>query len=184
MQKTDLVNAIKSTLQKTKVEKLTLIAAKSDFSVHELIDLTFNRDEKIAFRAAWILENLYMHHLHRFIPALHYFLDRFPDQENLSARRHYCKILALITDKKVDDAVKNIFDAYPKDRLIETSFNWLVEEQTPVAIKCHCLNILADLCEKQNWIREELLQTINFLIDKESIAFYARAKQIRKQLLK
>jgi len=182
MQTDDLLATIKTTLQKTKVNELTKIAAANKFSIKDLIDLTFHDEQQVAFRAAWILENIYISYPGLFLPVAVYFLDRFVAQSNLSCRRHYGKILALMTSKKASSTVKEIIKNYQTDQIVDTVFSWLINEKEPVAIKSHCLAILANLNIKHPWIKEELLVTMDFLIDKESIAFYAKAKQIRKQL--
>ncbi len=182
MEREELLVAIQNTLQKTKVNDLTNIAAKENFSIRELIDLTFHKEEQIAFRAAWILENICLKHLERFIPQSTHFLAVFSTQNNLSCRRHYCKILALMSTIKAPKIIRELIGNYDTEQLVETVFNWLIDEKVPVAIKSHCLNILANLSSKHPWIKDELLQTMDNLIDKESIAFYAKVKQIRKQL--
>jgi hypothetical protein len=182
MERVDLLAAIKTTLQKTKVNDLTNIAAKENFSIKELIDLTFLKEEQIAFRAAWILENIYIHHIERFIPLAKYFLSLFSTQNNLSCRRHYAKILALMTSKKAPLSIKELIVNDDTEPLVETVFSWLIDEKIPVAIKSHCLNILANLNLKHSWIKDELMQTMEYLVDKESVGFYSKVKQIRKQL--
>lgn len=180
MQYNHLLNSIKTTLQKSKVEKLAAIASDETFSVKDLIDLSFYHDEQIGFRAAWILENVFTAHQQRFLPHVYYFLEKLPLQHNLSALRHYVKILAFMTKKNANITVKKIISDYDTDTLVEVVFAWLIDEKIPVAIKSHCLNILANLNNKHNWIREELLQTMDFLVDKESVGFFAKVKQIRK----
>lgn len=177
-----LLENIKTTLQKSKVEKLAAIASEETFSAKDLIDLSFYHDEQVGFRAAWILENVYTAHQHRFLPFVLYFLEKFPKQANLSALRHYVKILAFMTRKNAPAEIRKVIADYDTGHLVEVVFAWLIDEKIPVAVKSHCLNILANLNTKHNWIREELLQTMNFLVDKESIAFFAKVKQIRKQL--
>ncbi len=178
-----LLESLKTTLQKTKVEKLAAIASES-FSVKELINLTFHQEEQIAFRAAWILENVYALHQERFLPHAKYFLIKLPEQNNLSARRHYSKILAAMTRKNASLEIKEIILHYDTGIIADTIFSWLIDEKVPVAIKSHCLNVLANLTIKHSWIKEELIQTMDFLVDKESIGFFAKVKQIRKQLIK
>ncbi|MGY0036768.1 hypothetical protein [Pedobacter sp. NJ-S-72] len=177
-----MIEILKMTLQKNKVEKLAEIASQATFSIKELIDLTFHQDEQIGFRAAWILENVYTLYQERFLPYAMYFLIKLPEQNNLSARRHYSKILALMmTRKNASLEIKKIIMDYDTGILADAIFSWLIDPDVPVAIKSHCLNILANLNTKHSWIKEELIQTMDFLIDKESIAFYAKVKQIRKQ---
>jgi hypothetical protein len=182
MQNHSLLETIKTTLQKSKVEKLAAIASEETFSVKDLIDLSFYHDEQVGFRSAWILENVYAAYQQRFLPYALYFLEKFPEQTNLSALRHFVKILAFMTKRNASAEIKKIIADYDTDHLVEIVFAWLIDDQIPVAVKSHCLNILANLNTRHNWIREELLQTMDFLVDKESIAFFAKVKQIRKQL--
>ena len=182
MEREQLLEVIKTTLQKTKVNELTKIAAESDFSIKELIDLTFHKNEQIAFRSAWILENIYIKHQDRFLPHAAYFLEKYPLQNNLSCRRHYGKILALMSNKRAKSTLQEILYQQDTQQLAEKTFEWLIDEKVPVAIKSFCLNILANLSPKHTWIKDELLQTIDYLIDKESIGFFSKAKKIRQQL--
>ena len=180
--KEQLLEEIKGTLQKTKIDLLAQIAAQQASAVKEVIDLTFHKEEQIGFRAAWILENIYVNNPEAFAPYTNYFLDRFSLQNNLSARRHFGRILALLTKKNAPEEIKIILAAYETEALVETTFAWLIDEHVPVAIKSHCLNILANFCLQHPWIKDELQQTMDYLVDKESIAFFAKVKQIRKQL--
>lgn len=182
MQSDLLLAHVKSTLSKKRVEELAKIIVESGFSIEELIDLTFHSEEQVGFRASWILETVYINHSTRFISHIDYFLKRFPQQQNPSSRRHFGKILSLMTHKKVINPIKEIINHYETDKLVETVFNWLIDDKVPVAVKSHGLNILANLTSKHDWIKNELIETMDFLIDKESIAFYAKVKQIRKQL--
>lgn len=178
MKKTKIIVKLSDVLNKEKINEYS--SAKN--SVKDLIEISFYKDERIAFRASWILETICITDFERFLPQIHYFLDKFPQQNNLSCRRHYSKILALITKKNAPKAAKEIISKYNTDTLVETVFSWLIDEKVPVAVKSHCLNILANFNSKHSWIKDELIQTMDFLVDKESIAFYAKAKQIRRQL--
>lgn len=180
--KEQLIEDIKTTLSKSKVDLLAQIASKQHNAIKDIIDLTFHPEEKIAFRAAWILENVYVNNPLEFVPFITYFLDQFSAQNNLSARRHFGKILALLTKKSALPEIKEVIKQYPTDHIVETTFAWLIDENVPVAIKSHCLNILANFCVKHDWIRTELLETMDYLVDKESIAFFAKVKHIKKQL--
>lgn len=182
--KEQLIEEIKTTLSKTKVHLLAEIAIKQANSVKEIIDLTFHHEEQIAFRAAWILENIYVSNPCVFAPHTTYFLGNFSKQNNLSARRHYGKILALMTKSNALKEIKLVLDTFDTDQLVETAFAWLIDEKVPVAIKSHCLNILANFIPKHSWIKDELIETMEYLVDKESVAFFGKVKQIRKQLKK
>lgn len=180
MKSEQLLSILKTTIGKQKVVELAKIVAENDFQIEELIDLTQHQNDQIGFRASWILENIYSNYNEMFIPNAIYFLDRFTTQKNLSAMRHYAKILAFMTNKKASPQLKQIIKDYNTDLIVETVFSWVIDEKIPVAVKSQCLNVLGNLYLKHDWIKDELLETMDFLIDKESIAFYAKVKQIRR----
>jgi hypothetical protein len=183
MENQPLLLAIKTTLQKTKVDQLAKIVAAQMESVPTLIDLTFHQDLQIGFRAAWILEQVYIKYQEQFLPHLLYFLKRFTEQENAAAKRHYGKILALMTCKKASEPIKLILATADTAKLVDVVFDWLIDPKTPVAVKAHCLDVLANFCTVHPWIKDELLSTIDYLIDKESIAFHLRAQKTRSNLI-
>ncbi len=178
----NLVNEIRTTIGISKVRELAQIALETDFYIRDLIDLTFHQKEQIGFRAAWILENIYTANPSAFSTHMVHFLDCFPKQDNASARRHYAKILALMTKKTAPTEIKTKLINYQADALVETAFAWLIDERVAVAVKSHCLNILANFVPRYPWVKAELMETMNHLSSLESVAFFAKVKQIRKQL--
>lgn len=182
MKKTNLIVLLSNAISKQEVMLISKNLSSSSNSVLTILKLTFHPKHEVAYRAAWILENIYLASPQNFAPHVNWFLINFPNQNNTSARRNFAKILALITKKNAPKEIKEIVNQFKTDDLVETVFAWLIDEEVAVAIKSHCLNILANLNYKHPWIKEELLQTMDFLVDKESIAFFAKVKQIRKQL--
>lgn len=176
------INLLHTSIGKNQVDEIVENLVWQNYAVKDLIDITFHQNDQVAFRASWILENIYISYPDHFMPTTVYFLDRFAEQNNLSCRRHYGKILALMTHKKAKNAIKDTIKTYQTDHLTEAVFAWLIDEKTPVAVKSHCLNILANLSEKHPWIKDELIETMDFLVNKESVAFFAKVKQVRKQL--
>lgn len=169
-------------VSKNQITDLAVLVNGGKINVADLLELNFDKNEQVAFRSSWILENVFLNHPLLFIPHVTYFLEKFSLQKNLSCCRHYGKILALITKKNASKVLKEIIQNTDTKPLVEIVFSWLIDEKMPVAVKSHCLNILANLTAKHSWIKDELLETMDFLVDKESIAFYAKVKQIRKQL--
>ncbi|WP_124584045.1 hypothetical protein [Pedobacter sp. KBW06] len=151
--------------------------------IKSLIDLTFHPKKEVGFRAAWTLEYIFMNH-HCAGDHLEDLLSRFPEQKNPSCMRHYGKILAWLTGKKSAGLKEGQLDKIDFDPIIDILFTWLIDEKVLVATKVHAMQALANLAPRYTWIKEELLQTITHLEDRESIAFFGRAKQIRKALKK
>lgn len=166
------------------VGNITAIIESHKLDVADLLDISFNRKKEVAFRAAWILEHLMTKQPVQFGGHVPAFLALLPRQSNPSAMRHYAKIVALMTDRKADPVYKALMGQLDFDPVIEVLFTWLVDPETLVATKVHCMQALANLVPRYGWIMEELQETIEHLTGIESYAFFARAKMVKKQLKK
>lgn len=164
-------------MAKKRINELAVQIVEEGFSIVRLIDFTFHQNDRVAFRSAWILEQVYLKHPPVFFAEVDYFLLRFPQQTNVSAQRHFSKILLQLSGQQL--RYTQLIPKETKERLIEAVFTWLVDERSPVAVKAHCLSILANFSKEYNWVKDELLQTIDFMVDKESIAFHSRAKKVK-----
>lgn len=166
------------------VASATAIIESNDLDIHDLLEVSFHKKKEVAFRAAWMLEYLMTHKPELFSLHLQELLRLLPKQKNHSAMRHYTKIIALLTAKKADPVYKELAKAIDFEPVIEVLFTWLIDTEMLVATKVHCMQALANLVPRYDWIKDDLVQTIDYLTDKESIAFFARAKMVKKQLMK
>ncbi|PYF68963.1 hypothetical protein [Pedobacter nutrimenti] len=184
MTKEELLYTIKSGMTKEKVVVLSALANRVNFPLNELINLAFEEKKEVAFRLAWILEHIFVEEPEKLNPHFAYFIERFPGQKNPSVMRHFAKIIALATSPKAKMKTKESLAAIDLEPLVETLFSWLIDERVPVAVKVHCMQALANLTVRYDWIKEELLETVKHLKETESYAFFARTKQIEKDLNK
>ncbi|WP_423149710.1 hypothetical protein [Rubrolithibacter danxiaensis] len=177
MTKDALEEEISKTLTKEKVKILSELAGKSKDSTPSLIEITFDEKTEIAFRAAWILEEVAVKYYALFLPNIRLFLQVYPEQKNHSCQRHYTKILLLLI--KRNESV--ILDEYAES-LIETSFEWLIDSETPVAVAVNCFDILFYFNKKNLWIGEELAAQIEFLMKDGSAALQSRGKKVLNKI--
>lgn len=182
MKKEELIARLSAPVNFQMVVNLTTIIEDSDLAFEDLFEVSFHPKKEVAFRASWMLEYLVTQRPSQFCPYIETFLSLLPEQKNLSAMRHYAKIVALLTEKKSSSFYEEALKFLNFEPVIETLFIWLVEPDTPVAVKVNCMQALANLARKHGWIKEDLLDTIDHLADLESYAFFARAKMVRKQL--
>lgn len=156
---------------------------KNDFTVKDVIDLTFHARKELAFRAAWLLEHIFFKY-YCLGDHLEDFLSRFSQQMHPGPMRHYGKILAFLTGKQARGLQPGQLEKIDFGPIISLMFDWLIDEKVLVATKVHAMQALANLAPRYPWIKDELLETIAHLEDLESIAFFGRAKQVKKQLKK
>src|ERR1700753_2425018 len=115
----ELIKEISATLVKKKVDKLTAILDTQQFALRDLIDITFHPDKNIAFRAAWILENLFLKKPGSYLDDMDYLLGRIKDVKNESCKRHYAKIVMHITNPKAPVAIRGKLQEIDLEPVVE-----------------------------------------------------------------
>ncbi|APU97444.1 hypothetical protein BV902_14740 [Sphingobacterium sp. B29] len=69
-------------------------------SLADLLNISLEKDKKIAFRAAWVFETIVLKNTTLLKSVLAQFLDNLKKQKNWSCLRSYTKILLFLTSKK------------------------------------------------------------------------------------
>jgi hypothetical protein len=173
-----LLKQISGTIGKTKVLELTAILKKQNFALRDLIELTFHHDKDIAFRAAWILENLFLENLESYVQDLPYLISRVPDVKHFSCQRHYTKILMHITAKKSPKNILKQLEDIDMEPIIEKCFDWMIEPKIKIAVKLFSADVLFNLKDRYPWIKEELANQIKFLMRDGSPGIQSRGKKL------
>src|ERR1700748_1671756 len=106
MTRDELIKQLSATIGKTKVDKLTLLLKQQNFALRDLIDLTFHPDKTVAYRSAWLLENVLLVNPVIYLPELDYLLSRFKEIKYESCQRHYVKIIMHLTSPKMHPLIK------------------------------------------------------------------------------
>jgi hypothetical protein len=184
LDKEELTARLDAPMKFQMVANSTAIIESNNLNINDLLEISFHKKKEIAFRAAWMLEYIMTHKPDQFSPYICKLLDLLPTLKNPSAMRHYAKIVALMTDRKANQIYEKRIQELDFEPVIAVLFTWLVDPKTLVAAKVHCMQSLANLVPRYNWIKEELMETIDHLMGIESIAFFARAKMVKKQLSK
>lgn len=178
----ELVNSIKSRIGKLKVIKLTEVLQKERFSVHDLIDITFSNDRDIAFRAAWLLENLFLRKPEVYIDELEYLISRVKDVKHPSCKRHYAKIMMHVTAAKAPEAIHKKLEVIDLEPVVEQFFDWLIDAKILVAVKVFAAEALFNIRARYPWIADELKDQVKFLMRDGSPAIQSRGRKLLAQL--
>ncbi len=172
----ELLKQISKTIGKTKVLELSRILKEENFALRDLIDLSFYPDKDIAFRAAWILENIFLQSPDRYQSELEYLLSRIKEVKHPSCQRHYAKILMHITAPKAIKPIKDKLAIVDLEPVVEQCFDWMIDPKVKVAVKCFASEALFNLRHRYPWIKEELANQIEFLMRNGSAGIQARGK--------
>lgn len=167
---------------KTKVVKLSAIIQKQQFSIKDLIDITFHPDKNIAFKAAWILENLFLQKPESYIGDVEYLISRVKDVDNPSCKRHYAKILMHITAPKAPASIRQKLAAIDIEPVVEQLFDWLIDPKILIAVKVFTAEALFNMRNRYDWIAEELANQVRFLMRDGTAAIQSRGRKILSRL--
>ena len=178
----DLIKEISATLVKAKVVKLTNILEKQQFALRDLIDITFYPDKNIAFRAAWILENLFLKKPLCYLNDMEYLLGRITEVKNESCKRHYAKIVIHITAHKAPLPIQQKLSGIDLEPVIEQLFDWLIDPKVLIAVKVFAAQALFHVRDRYPWITEELKNQIQFLMRDGTAAIQSRGRKLLAKL--
>ncbi|HJP62160.1 MAG TPA: hypothetical protein VJ844_01900 [Mucilaginibacter sp.] len=178
LSKEELVGSITSRIGKLKVIKLTEILQKEQFSLRDLVDITFSDDRDIAFRAAWLLENVFLQKPGSYIDDLEYLISRIKNVKHASCKRHYAKILMHITAAKAPEIVRQRLENIDLEPTVEQLFDWLIGPKVLVAVKVFAAEALFNLRVRYPWIQDELKDQIRFLMRDGTAAMQSRGRKL------
>lgn len=178
----ELVKEISASIGKLKVISLSAIIKKQQFSIADLVDITFHPDKPIAFRAAWILENTILQKPENYVEDIEYILLRLRDLENPSCKRHYTKIVTHLTSPKAPAVIRHKLTSINLEPIVEKLFDWLIDPKVKTAVKVFAAQALFNMRHRYPWIAEELANQLQFLMRNGTAAIQSRGKKLLAQL--
>ena len=114
--------------------------------------------ERVAFRAAYILEWLFFVKPECFTPYRQRFCcEDFPVCAYAGARRHFAKMMARLLPEMA-------LEAAAVERIAEAAAQWAVDPATRVAVRIWCVEILKQCRTRCDWVEElweDLLVTLD-----------------------
>lgn len=168
-------------LSKNKVVMLRRKIRKSDMLIADLIKLSLSPDGSVAWRAAWILENVVVGKMAAYISQIPEIIDAFPHIKSDGGKRHYAKMMMKITDPK-SAMFYHLLIKINLENVVEACFDWLIDEKIKVAVKAFCIQILFNLHFRYDWIREELPSQIEHLMQDGSAGIQTKGRKILSAL--
>jgi len=174
----ELIKQVSNTIGKKKVVELSRILKEQAFALHDLIDLTFHPDKNIAFRAAWVLENLFLKSPESYLTDLPYLIFRIKDVKHAGCQRHYAKIMMHVTSEKAPAGIQKKLQEIDLEPVVEQCFDWMIDAKIKVAVKVFSSEALFNLKDRYPWIKEELANEIRFLMRNGTAGIQVRGRKL------
>lgn len=175
-----ILEGIKNATKEHRAQAAVLIL-EDEAQLKELVALTFETNDPLSIKAAWVLEWICTHHdLEVLIPFLGEFTGKIGLIKFDSAIRpcaKICEALATMYSSAKDNGIKQALTTRHIDAIIETGFDWLLTPQK-IAVRAYTMQFLYLFGKENHWVHQELAHLIKTKIIHESKGTKARGNHI------
>lgn len=170
----DLQVMVNNMMSMKEAEWVATSAIENPAIFNKLLEYSFSKDKKLAFRASWTLTKVcdkFPEIIYPFLPDIIESLDKI---DNESAQRSFLRIISLSDMNQISNKHHGI--------LAEHCFAALKSGSSAIAIKAYAMEILYNLVLKYPELHNELSATILLIEGEESVGVLARGRMILKKL--
>jgi len=178
MDQTELIKQISNNIGKVKVLGLSKILHERKFDLRDLIEVTFHQNKDIAFRATWLLENVFLDNPEIYLPELEFLLSGISKVKHPGPQRHYAKIVMHITEPSAPQIIKNKVQQLDMEPVVEQLFEWMIEPKVKIAVKAFAAEALFNMKDRYPCIKDELAQQLQFLMRDGTAAIQSKGKKL------
>lgn len=168
--------------RKITLAKLGHQLKRENFSLRELVDLTFHSDKEIASKSARLLEYILFKFPENYFHDIEYFIERIEDAKTSSAKKPYAKILMHITSPEVPRDVRNKMKEINLERTVELCFDWMIDPKMLVSVRAAASEALFNMRHRYPWIAEELSKQLEFMTRSATPILLAKCNYILSYL--
>jgi len=187
MNKSDLlfqIDAVKNAKRKYR-DKATEFVLEHPETFPFLINLVFDNKNRSSIKATWVLELVCHENLNLITPFMDFFISNLKKITGESAIRPIAKICNFLLNgnyyQPKNNKISILFTKEQENKLIESNFDWLIENHK-VATQVYAMDNLLLLSKESKWISEELKLALQKDYLLKSAGYQARARKILKKL--
>ncbi|MEO6849499.1 MAG: hypothetical protein ABI203_05745 [Mucilaginibacter sp.] len=164
------------------VVKLSSKLEDKDFSLRDMIDLTFYHHKPIALKASSLLETILVEFPEKYYNEIDYFFERMLEVTEPGCMKHYARAMTFLTSPEVSKDVRNKLKEIKLERVVELCFGWMIDPKMMVSVRSAASETLFNLRHRYPWIAEELSKQLEFLMPTATPSLAATADMILSYL--
>lgn len=137
----------------------------------KIVDLIYKAEAPLPHRASWLLSAVNEQHPELLKTYLSKFVDTIESFQVDGVKRNMINVLA---SHPIPEKIQG--------KAVDVCFRLLLSPSETVVVKTQAMQVLANISEEYPELKQELKIAIDDQWDKNTAAFHARAKHIRKKL--
>src|ERR1700712_6055989 len=118
MTQSQLIQHMSAPGKKITVAKLGRQLKRENFSLRELVEMTFHTDKEIALKSSRLLEYVMFKFPEKYYEDIQYFIDHLGQVQSQTSKKPYAKILMHITSPDVPKEVRNKMKEIELERVV------------------------------------------------------------------
>jgi 8-oxo-dGTP diphosphatase len=170
----DLRSMIGDMMGRREAEWLAESAVENEEILRKLLEYSFSKDKKLAFRASWTLSKVYDKYPDLIGSDLQVLIGSLESLENESVQRSFLRIISMSDLNSISQKQQGI--------LADHCFKMLKSGFSAIAVKAYSMEIIYKLAIIYPELANELSSTINMLQGEGSAGILARGHIILKKL--
>ena len=167
----DYENILMRELSRRHVESVAHCIDDNEKEFARLMNIVLYGKEPVVQRAAWAMDACIEKHPELLSPYVETLINALPCFSNNGVKRQVVKALA----------AREIPEKF-EGEMVDLCFRWLQSPDMPVAIKVHCMQILANITERHPDLAKELRTVIIEQIPRNSVGLSSRGRRILKKI--
>ena len=155
-------------------------------TLEELLTYCFDKDQRLATKATWVLEFVFRKKLDEVYPFLDFIFEKLPEAQGDGQLRSFgllCELLTIAYYKKNDEALLPILGSNHKEVMTECCFDWMITHQK-VACQARAMLALYYLGTEIEWIHPELATIITQNLPTGSAGYVNRGQKVLEMILR
>jgi 8-oxo-dGTP diphosphatase len=170
----DLQAMINSMMSMQEADWIATSAVENPAIFLKLLEYSFTRDRKLAFRASWTLTKVCDKYPEMICPYLAEIIEALPRFDNESVQRSFLRIISLSNLENLTERHHGLLADY--------SFAVLNSGLSAIAIKAYTMEILYKLSLIYPELANELASSVRILMEDGSAGIVAKGKMILKRI--
>ncbi len=163
----DWENELNDLLQERNIDDVVCYVLKNSGEIPLIVDLMKSENEKIAWRAAWVLDHINMQNPDLLFSFLHEILQILKQTTFNGIRRSLLRIL-----------ITNPTELNEDGELLDLCLKWIHSPAFPIAVRAHSMQFVFDLLPKYPELQNEFTHLLEFALNDQSKGVRSRARKL------